>query len=133
MIRIDLQSRVPIYEQLKSQIIRLSALGIWDENQKLPSVRSLAREIGVNPNTVQKAYQELEREGILCTVPGKGSFVSAGAVAREQVRRRELDEVRQSAVQAVQRGCTVQEVLQAAREGAEQAAQHEAQTGGEKA
>lgn len=132
MIRIDLQSRVPIYEQLKSQIIRLSALGIWDENQKLPSVRSLAREIGVNPNTVQKAYQELEREGILCTVPGKGSFVSTGAVAREQVRRRELDEVRQSAAQAVQRGCTVQEVLQAAREGAEQAAQHEAQTGGEK-
>lgn len=137
MIRIDLQSRVPIYEQLKSQIIQLSVLGVWDENQKLPSVRSLAREIGVNPNTVQKAYQELEREGILCTVPGKGSFVSAGTIAREQVRRKGLDEVRQSAAKAVQCGCTVQEVLQAAQEAAEQSQGHVAaepsqQTGGEK-
>ena len=55
MIQIDLQSRVPLYEQLQEQIIRLSMLGILDENQQLPSVRALAREVGVNPNTVAKA------------------------------------------------------------------------------
>ena len=54
MIQIDLQSRVPLYEQLQEQIIRLSMLGILDENQQLPSVRALAREVGVNPNTVAK-------------------------------------------------------------------------------
>lgn len=76
MIQIDLQSRVPLYEQLQEQIIRLSMLGILDENQQLPSVRALAREVGVNPNTVAKAYQQLEQQGIIYTVSGRGSFVS---------------------------------------------------------
>ena len=67
MIQIDLQSRVPLYEQLQEQIIRLSMLGILDENQQLPSVRALAREVGVNPNTVAKAYQQLEQQGIIYT------------------------------------------------------------------
>ena len=70
MIQIDLQSRVPLYEQLQEQIIRLSMLGILDENQQLPSVRALAREVGVNPNTVAKAYQQLEQQGIIYTVSG---------------------------------------------------------------
>ena len=52
MIKIDLQSRTPIYEQLQEQILRLSLLGVLDQNEQLPSVRALAREIGVNPNTV---------------------------------------------------------------------------------
>ena len=67
MIKIDLQSRTPIYEQLQEQILRLSLLGVLDQNEQLPSVRALAREIGVNPNTVAKAYQELERQGIIYT------------------------------------------------------------------
>ena len=54
MIQIDLQSRVPLYEQLQEQIIRLSMLGILDENQQLPSVRALAREYGVSKSTVHK-------------------------------------------------------------------------------
>ena len=55
MIKLDLQSRVPLYEQLLEQIIRLSLMGVLEANEQLPSVRSLAREVGVNPNTVAKA------------------------------------------------------------------------------
>ena len=66
MIKLDLQSRIPLYEQLEEQIIRLSLLGVLDEHEQLPSVRALARDVGVNPNTVAKAYQELERQALSC-------------------------------------------------------------------
>ena len=81
MIKIDLQSRTPIYEQLQEQILRLSLLGVLDQNEQLPSVRALAREIGVNPNTVAKAYQELERQGIIYTVPGRQLCLAGCAAA----------------------------------------------------
>ena len=54
MIKLDLQSRIPLYEQLEEQIIRLSLLGVLDEHEQLPSVRALARDVGVNPNTVSR-------------------------------------------------------------------------------
>lgn len=92
MIKIDLQSRTPIYEQLQEQILRLSLLGVLDQNELLPSVRALAREIGVNPNTVAKAYQELERQGIIYTVPGRGSFVSPDVLRLEGPKREALQE-----------------------------------------
>lgn len=87
MIKLDLQSRIPLYEQLEEQIIRLSLLGVLDEHEQLPSVRALARDVGVNPNTVAKAYQELERQGIIYTVTGKGSFVSPDVLSLEQPRK----------------------------------------------
>ena len=77
MIKLDMQSRRPIYEQLKEQILKLSMLGILSADEKLPSVRSLAREVGINPNTVQKAYEELEGEGLIKAVQGKGYIVNA--------------------------------------------------------
>ena len=93
MIQIDLQSRVPLYEQLQEQIIRLSMLGILDENQQLPSVRALAREVGVNPNTVAKAYQQLEQQGIIYTVSGRGIFVSPDLLSLQSLRQAALQEV----------------------------------------
>lgn len=76
MFVLEMQSRVPIYEQMKKKITELVLLGVLQENQQLPSVRSLAHDLGVNPNTVQKAYQQLERDGIVYSVSGKGSFVA---------------------------------------------------------
>lgn len=76
MILIDVKSRQPIYEQLYNGIVRLSALGAMLPGEQLPSVRSLAQELGVNPNTVQKAYQLLERDGLIVSAPGKGSFLA---------------------------------------------------------
>ena len=68
-------------------------LGILDENQQLPSVRALAREVGVNPNTVAKAYQQLEQQGIIYTVSGRGSFVSPDVLSLQSLRQAALQEV----------------------------------------
>lgn len=112
MIKLDLQSRVPLYEQLQEQIIRLSLLGVLEENEQLPSVRSLAREVGVNPNTVAKAYQELERQGIIYTVSGRGSFVSPNVLSLQTPRQAALDEVFEALNKALSRGIPPEELLE---------------------
>lgn len=86
MFQIDPLSRTPVYEQLKSQVLRLASLGLLEENEQMPSVRQLASDLGINPNTVQKAYRELEREELIITVPGKGSFLAAPEVHREKIK-----------------------------------------------
>lgn len=116
MIQIDLQSRVPLYEQLQEQIIRLSMLGILDENQQLPSVRALAREVGVNPNTVAKAYQQLEQQGIIYTVSGRGSFVSPDVLSLQSLRQAALQEVLNAVDKALSRGVSHQQLLDAIRQ-----------------
>ena len=116
MIQIDLQSRVPLYEQLQEQIIRLSMLGILDENQQLPSVRALARTVGVNPNTVAKAYQQLEQQGIIYTVSGRGSFVSPDVLSLQSLRQAALQEVLDAVDKALSRGVSPQQLLDAIRQ-----------------
>ena len=75
MYNIDLQSRTPIYEQLYKKIIELILKKELMPNDKLPSVRELAKELGVNPNTVSKAFQLLERDRVIYSLAGRGSFV----------------------------------------------------------
>lgn len=76
MFIVDVQSKIPIFEQLKKQILEFISIGVLLPNDKLPSVRHLASQIGVNPNTVSKAYQELEAQGYVYSVKGKGCFIS---------------------------------------------------------
>jgi GntR family transcriptional regulator len=76
MFDIDLMSRTPIYEQLYKKVVELILKGVLNEQDKLPSVRSLATELSVNPNTVAKAYNLLERDGIIYSLAGRGSFVA---------------------------------------------------------
>ena len=76
MININLQSKSPIYEQLYNYIVKMVSMDIMVPNQKLPTVRNLARDLGINPNTVQKAYQLLERDNIIYSVSGKGSYIA---------------------------------------------------------
>lgn len=73
---IDTRSAVPIFEQIKKQILEFISIGILKPKDKLPSVRSLASELGVNPNTVSKAYSELEEQGYLYSEKGKGCFIA---------------------------------------------------------
>ena len=80
MFTIDVMSRVPVYEQLIKQVEDQVLKGIMKEGDKMPSVRSLSMELSTNPNTIQKAYMELDRRGILVSVQGKGSFISAEAL-----------------------------------------------------
>ncbi len=75
MYNIDLQSRTPIYEQLYKKIIELILKKELMPNDKLPSVREMAKELGVNPNTVSKAFQLLERDKVIYSLAGRGSFV----------------------------------------------------------
>ena len=76
MFIVDLQSKVPIFEQIKKQIIEFISIGVLLPDDKLPSVRQVASSIGVNPNTVSKAYQELENQGYIYSLKGKGCFIS---------------------------------------------------------
>lgn len=76
MFVLDYKTKIPIYEQIQSQVISFIALGLFKPEQQLPAVRQLANDLGVNPNTVQKAYQELERLGYIYSHTGKGSFIS---------------------------------------------------------
>lgn len=76
MFQINLRSQRSIYEQIIDNIKELIIRGVLAEDSELPSIRELSRSLTVNPNTVQKAFKELEREGFVYTVKGKGSFVS---------------------------------------------------------
>ena len=76
MIQLDPTSRIPVYQQIKEQMTGLIVMGVFPPESRLPSVRALAAETGLNPNTIQKAYQELESEGVIYTLPGKGCFVA---------------------------------------------------------
>lgn len=79
MFLINLQGKESIYEQIRSQISRFIDTGILKPGDKLPSVRSMAEDLGINPNTVMKAYQELEKNGYIYTLNKKGVFVSGDA------------------------------------------------------
>lgn len=75
-VRIDNASGRPVYQQIVDQIKRDIALGRLIKDEKLPTVRQLAAQLAINPNTIAKAYRQLEREGIIVTKPGAGAFVA---------------------------------------------------------
>lgn len=89
MISINYRDPRPIYEQVRDALRKLIVSGSLPSDQKLPSVRELASSLAINPNTIQRAYRELEQEGYICTVPGKGSFACA---------RTDVDEERKTAL-----------------------------------
>ena len=76
MLNLDYRDARPIYEQVKDGLRRLMVSGAIREGEKLPSVRAMATSLAINPNTIQRAYEALEAEGYLYSVPGKGSFAA---------------------------------------------------------
>ena len=93
MFQLDLKSRESIYEQIINQMKELIITGILKEDEKLPSVRELSKILTVNPNTVQKAYRELERQGYVYTVAGLGCFAASIAdVKRDEAAIAQLTE-----------------------------------------
>ena len=84
MIVIDYQNRKPIYEQIVERFQMLIVKGIMEADTKMPSVRSLATELSINPNTIQKAYTILEQQGYIYPVKGKGNFVSGNQALKEE-------------------------------------------------
>lgn len=85
MINIDYQSRTPIYEQIVERFQMLILKGVLKPDDQMPSVRSLALQLSINPNTIQKAYAQLEQQGYIYPVKGRGNFVSGtGQLAKQK-------------------------------------------------
>ncbi len=102
MIQIDYQDRRPIYEQIVEKMQGLILKGILEPDEQLPSVRKLAVELSINPNTIQKAYNQLELLGIVYSVKGRGSYVSPNLKKVEmQIAKfeKELKELSQSGIE----------------------------------
>ena len=112
MFFIDPLSRVPIYEQIVAQTERLILHGLLRPGDQIPSVRSLSIELKTNPNTIQKAYAELDDRGLVRSVPGKGCFVCEGALAllRDRARAR-LAEIAAAAAELKLAGVGREEVI----------------------
>lgn len=90
MIQLDFKNPKPIYEQIKDKIKELVINGIMKSGDKIPSVRELAQILTINPNTIQKAYKDLETEGFIYSVKGKGNFISQPDSSYEQSRRDDI-------------------------------------------
>ena len=108
MYNIDLQSRTPIYEQLYKKVVELILRNELKPNDKLPSVRELAKELGVNPNTVSKAFQLLERDKVIYSLAGRGSFVSN--VSTDSVKETALEDFDRAVAEALNVGITKKEL-----------------------
>ena len=89
MLNLDYRDARPIYEQVKDGLRRLMVTGVIQEGEKLPSVRTMAGTLAINPNTIQRAYEALETEGYVYSVPGKGSF-AAPNTGVDEGRKQEL-------------------------------------------
>lgn len=110
MLQSNYKSGVPICDQIVNGFIRMKALGLSKGGDQLPSVRQLAVELCVNPNTIQKAYQMLEGAGVIYSVKGKGSFFSDDAAADIAVIKAAKKEFKAAAQSAVELGMTKAEL-----------------------
>ena len=120
MLQLDYRDGRPIYEQVRDSFRQLIISGVLPAGEKMPSVRELAAQLTINPNTIQRAYRELETEGYICSVPGRGSFVSKTDAAVEQ-RKAELLEKYNALVKELRlTGVTEEELMALLRGGNEQ-------------
>ncbi len=114
MIQIDRFGRTPIYEQIIDQIQRLIITGVLKAGDQLPSVRTLSQELSINPNTLQKAYSELERSGVCISVPGNGRFVTESAVAViGESMEEQIEEMKRIGKELCVAGIPIERVLKA--------------------
>ncbi|WP_375104875.1 GntR family transcriptional regulator [Paenibacillus sp. RS8] len=111
MFELDVRSRKPIYEQLTDKVKEMILHGILQTDEQLPSVRTLSQQLTVNPNTIQKAYRELEREGYIYSLQGKGSFVAPMKKEQNEAKKAEVrDALLRLMAEAVYLGFTAAEI-----------------------
>ena len=113
MFTINYQSREPIYEQLYNNVVRLIGMGVFSPHEKLPTVRALAQQLGINPNTVSKSYQMLEQNGYIYSAVGKGSFVADNSAVVNGKREEAKKELVKAVKAASDVGITKEEVIAA--------------------
>ena len=111
----------PIYEQIRDEVQKLILTGVIPPGERLPSVRELAQELAINPNTIQRAYRELEQGGYIDSVPGKGNFAALSPEAAAKRRGELAERLRQTASELRALGATEAELRTWVSEGGEKA------------
>lgn len=120
MLILDYRDARPIYGQIKDSLRRLIVAGALGPDEKLPSIRALAMDLSINPNTIRRAYTELEQEGFIYSVPGKGSFAAAMR-GGDPARRAELmEKLREIIAELRYLNVSDQEILALMQEGGKQ-------------
>lgn len=117
MIILDYKDTRPIYEQVVDKLQKLIINGVLEPDSKMPSVRSLAMELSINPNTIQKAYAELERAGFLYTIKGRGNFVTYHEGLYELKRQEYQEKIEEILKEAEEIGISRKEMLDALARG----------------
>ncbi len=110
MVTINYKDSRPFYEQVKAELRRLVVTGVLPPGEKLPSVRDLAGQLAINPNTIQRAYRELEAEGYIVSVPGRGSFVTAREAENDPHRAELLRTLRETARELMWLGMSAEDI-----------------------
>lgn len=123
MININFRDSRPIYEQVKTTLRKLIVSGAMSPDEKLPSVRELASQLAINPNTIQRAYRELEQEGYIISIPGKGSYANLSAQVDEGRKKELLTAMDEIVAELLYLGVTLDELDRRIRE--KEAARHE--------
>jgi len=113
MFSIIIKGGSPIYEQLCARITELISTGVMQKDEKLPPVREVAKQLGVNPNTVQKAYHTLEQQGLIYSVPAKGSYVSSSDEGIGAIRKNAMKGFMNSVKYALTCGIEKQALIEA--------------------
>lgn len=112
MLTVNFSSRTPVYQQLYDDVIRLVSLGVLKSDTKLPPVRISATELGINPNTVQKAYKMLEKDGYIYSTVGRGSFVSNKLDQNQAEKIQAKNDLKESIDKAYKKGITKDEMIE---------------------
>lgn len=115
MILLDYRDKRPLYEQVEEKLEHLIVCGILKPNSKMPSVRSLAVELSINPNTIQRAYSNLEQNGFLYTIVGRGNFVSPESCwqgSKHNALKVDLQKVIEQALDAGMTPASIRQILE---------------------
>ena len=117
IINLDYHSRTPIYEQIVNSVERFVSLEILKPNDQIPSIRELASTLGINPNTVKKAYHELERRGVINTISTKGTFITEqiDEVINNKIKQN-LSSIKKIASELQQLGLSKEEIINKIKE-----------------
>ncbi len=110
MITIDPKSKEPIYTQIIGAVAHLIVEGALAQDEQLPSVRTLARDLGINPNTVSRAYMDLEAQGIIYQLQGRGSFITGKEAAHSYLNRQLITQLTSLITRAYRAGLGFNEV-----------------------
>ena len=117
MIHLDYRDSRPIYQQVKDNLRRMMVTGVLNAGDKLPSVRALASQLSINPNTIQRAYRELEAEGWIASVSGKGSFVCGAPRQEDPATEKLWQELDAVTAKLTEAGISRQTILQYLKQG----------------